>query len=1158
MQAAPAHPALDPASAPVDGKRARDRLAFAAQFARLIRFYGLDNRPDGDWQVFLLKDPAILLATIGATDYQGLHAQHDTLVRATRVSAEAQRALLPALLGLLRQMFSTLAQWQQWLDLQPAEFPLRAFLAHAVHEQLAPDLARTRHLHQALAERRLADWPDLPWYRSLGPAWQSPLQPGPQDLPEQLHDEEAVFALALAALRQRYLATLDVMIQTVDAAASCYEQVAGQSTPHPDTALLRVFVELMQYQQETMNRIGRRHLDFYYERVLQMAARKAEPDHVTVLLTAANGQASVTIPAGTRFSAGKDASGTALWYSNPDQAVINSARTLAAFSLKAQSGAAAQGFAPGIHLARLADTENLQFDPAGHALDQSVFGTPALPAQGLGFALASPMLLLEGGSRTITVSIEMGALATPLPQAWAQGWQCWLSGAKGWFDAGPYALPPHWEAADGDQPARLLLELMLPAEAPPVLAPVKPLDGRPCPWPQLKFALPPLASAHPWPKLEAVRLEVKVRDLLALQQYNELGPTSGSGAAPFGPVPLVGNRFFVGSREIFAKPVDKLSLTLEWASLAPKMDDWYREYNQWQSAQRPDWAAFGEGVHQGSWQWLQADGWQAPALSVPLGNQTGALFQNKAKSVFTFRFGAAFKPDPQLATCMLPAPQAARAGYLALTLQSPAQAFGHQQYPQVLIWSSQQQAARRKASAPPLQPPATPNLPFTPALRTVSADYAASCRVVPGADAGHAEPACPVQWIHYGPGHNWLVWQSGERLLKLAPLAPGLRPDGLTLVPPVAESGALLLALDALCPPCSLRLFACVSDDGDGAGFDAWLYGADGWQAQEMRRDDSGGLSGSGLVELHVAGSTAALPLVPELAASAWLALTPRGPWRALRLALLATQAVWLQRQDLAADCEQVAPLAPASIKKPPLPELAAVRQPLASQGGRGGENRDGYQGQNNYYARVSERLLHKGRALTPRDFVLLAHQTMPGLHRVQLLPRPLAARGEVRLGVVPRISHAGAAGAFTPRLSPDARMRLAAALQAGASGAARVAVHNLAPRELRLAARLILAPDAQAAWPALRQQWNQALRLYLSPWIDSGLPQYDMGHGLARAGLLYRLAAFPGVLAIEELHITVADTNGQARPTADEHMLPPPGALWVSALQHELTLAGD
>lgn len=1159
MPAAPLTPllsCLDPGTAPVDGKSARDRLAFVARLARLVRFYTVHNQVEGTWEPFMLKDAAILLASIAATDYRSLNAQFQALTSGQAGTVGARPAQLQALLRLLRHMVSTLAHWLSWLEWQPADFPLRQFLTREVRHTLAPALAQIRTLHQALSLRQWTDAPDQSWYNGLGPAWRVTGQADPT-----LHlagPPEQALPQALAELRQLYLETLNVLIQTVDAAAQHYEDVANQPTPHPDTALLRVFVELMAHQQQVINGIGRRHLDFYYRNVLQMAPRPAQPDQVVVMASPQPDQPILVIPAGTRFAAGKDAQGTPIFFANSQTTTLNQARIAAAYSLKADRGGPA--FKPGIHATTLADLESIQRDASGHPLDQALFASPAARPQGLGFSLASPLLLLEAGTRSIILTLEMTGNAPDLPADWAGGWRSWVSTAKGWFDVGAYGFPPHYTPPADGKPGQLVLEWMLPPDAPALQPAAKPLDGQDSPWPQMKMALPPAASAHPWPRISAINLEVKARDLTNLVLWSTQAPLSAAAPYPLGPVPQVGSQFLLGSREIFAKPVERISLTLEWAAMPADLASWYHEYNMWQAVERHDLPPFSTNAVRGSWHWLEPDGWKVATVTPPAGASPHTLFQGNGKSIFSFQLPGQ-RPLPGLAGGgALAEPATALGGYLAFTLEQPANGFGHQIYPQVLIWASQQQAQAMIQSAQGKgggsTPPKTPNPPFTPALKSASVEYSARYRWVPGADAGVSDPPCPLEWRHYGPWHNWLAWASGGALPRHAPLAPGLAEAGLTMVPRIAADGGLLLAISGLPSPCTLRLFAAVTDDGDATGFDIWRYSPAGWLPVEIWHDGTAGLSASGILELSLPEPPAGLALTPTLADCAFLAITPKGGWRPLSVALLATQPVGLVRQDVPADAGQVPAIAPGAISKPPLPSIAAIRQPLASQGGRGAETAEGFSGENNFYRRGAQRLAHKGRALAPRDYVLLAHEFMPDLFHAEILPPANAHRGEVRLGVVPRMASASMTGAFRPRVSPGARVGLAAQLQARSADTALVLVQNMAACEVTLSASLILSEAALAAWPALRQTWNLALRIYLSPWISSDLPRYDLRQGLRRADLLRRIAAFPGVFAIEDLTVTLTSPQGARTLCRDEQIIAPPGHLWVSANDHQLTVA--
>lgn len=59
---------LEPNQNLIDGRTELDHLHFMARFASVLNFYNQANKLDGNWQPFLLKDPAILMAFISKTD----------------------------------------------------------------------------------------------------------------------------------------------------------------------------------------------------------------------------------------------------------------------------------------------------------------------------------------------------------------------------------------------------------------------------------------------------------------------------------------------------------------------------------------------------------------------------------------------------------------------------------------------------------------------------------------------------------------------------------------------------------------------------------------------------------------------------------------------------------------------------------------------------------------------------------------------------------------------------------------------------------------------------------------------------------------------------------------------------------------------------------
>ncbi len=94
----------------------------------------------------------------------------------------------------------------------------------------------------------------------------------------------------------------------------------------PHFALLLTFVELLGHARDHLNGFTRRHLDYYYRELLQMALEAPVADRAAVVFGLRPGVTEVRLPAGTELSAGKDAEGVERIYRTEREFVVNRAQ----------------------------------------------------------------------------------------------------------------------------------------------------------------------------------------------------------------------------------------------------------------------------------------------------------------------------------------------------------------------------------------------------------------------------------------------------------------------------------------------------------------------------------------------------------------------------------------------------------------------------------------------------------------------------------------------------------------------------------------------------------------------------------------------------------------------------------------------------------------
>lgn len=465
-----AAPALAPSSATVDERGLPEMLAYLAELARLIGFVDEQGRPAGDWTSFLLRDASFLLAQVCATTADALTAevapalqnQLDETARALpadpsgaaveasvtdptagpvrgRNGMTAQSSALARIFALARRIDAWYRAASQIESAGLGGHPFKRNLEQVIGQ----DLSRyTREIGEDSTLgplwRRLAERADV----RFAEIWSTDSERGAVNFDaDALDSVEAAFRRSLdnlAALARRYLES----------------ELQDDGRHAPQAGLLIAFVKLLGIVQGELNTFTERHLEFYLRDVLRLAPQPSQPDSTFVAFTPAPGAAPVVLDAGTRLAAGTDAAGAAIEFATDSGLVVTQAQIARLMALKidyassdASEGATSSGDAPvpiaSVEAYPCADSvDGLGLPLIDTALGWPPFGPPraaavaagnTAPDAQLGFVVASPLLLLEGGERTIRLAFayeeaaaepdtppaggEPGSQPSPLPRS---------------------------------------------------------------------------------------------------------------------------------------------------------------------------------------------------------------------------------------------------------------------------------------------------------------------------------------------------------------------------------------------------------------------------------------------------------------------------------------------------------------------------------------------------------------------------------------------------------------------------------------------------------------------------------------------------------------------------------------------------------------------
>ncbi|WP_062057720.1 baseplate J/gp47 family protein [Cellvibrio sp. OA-2007] len=743
----------------------------------------------------------------------------------------------------------------------------------------------------------------------------------------------------------------------------------------------------------------------------------------------------------------------------------------------------------------------------------------------LGFAVASNVLLLREGQRHITVELvfeditrqpwsKLNNILRYLPNIkdniaddkakffayFSKMFQLSLTTADSWLDIAEYK--PAYSATDVSiNPNTVRLSFLLPENSPAISAYKTDVHGDPLTTalPVLRFSLKENYLQYPYDilkqlVLKEVRIQVDVKGCHDLLLHNNIGQLSPLAPfAPFGPMPDVGSYFIVGHEETRTKQLTSLSVDVEWSSLpvvAGGFDSWYRDYLQPKKNQ-----LFVAGVSvlaDGRWQPNGVDNnSEQPLFNFPLKNGTAHLTAPQTLSAASAIPFYKAQDQHQAKRPFSYSPQT-RSGLFKFTLQGPAGAFGHREYPNLL---AEVLTHNTRIKHPRFARP-IPNPPYTPEISAIRLNYSA-VSILTLADTGREDDPCyKDQFFHLHP----LGWEA---------ISP-LRHPRLYLLPQYSDDGSLFIGIAASeiqqlslyfhlqnnSLPLSNEILAQARREGrtgslTPAALVNWSYLSDNqWRPLNPRyilSDSTEGFMTSGIVTLTMPEKiTTGNSIMPGdlywLKVSANQALTHFSDL--FSVYAQAVKVSWRSGAHPAA--EHPMQLPPDTIKRTrsTIPGITGISQITHSFGGVPAENIA------HLRTRISERLRHKNRALTPLDYEMLILEKFPQVYKVKcfanLCTDPHAPVCPGHLLIIP-IAHRDLTDGqgYKPYFDGHLMLSIKEFIAPLTPSLVKISVENPVYEEIQVRCAVQFKKGLHSG----RHQnlLNQALCDYLSPWTAQG-----------------------------------------------------------------------
>lgn len=964
----------------------------------------------------------------------------------------------------------------------------------------------------------------------------------------------------------------------------------GQNiTPH--LALYISFIKLIGFSQKRFNQITARHLDFYYQKVLQIEKLPATPDKVHLIFELAKQSVDAKIEKGSLFDAGKDKNGKKLLYQLTHEFVANKAKVAQLKSvyndhrnLKLKAANVANSF----------DGDGAPFPgnivgwwPFGYYPEDGTIVNkeqiyPELSDAKIGFAIASDILKLQEGERNICIAVEFVSVLPSLSSSVFTGnIEVYCTGEKGWI--GPFIIEPEIIDSEkipifssGVENNTLKLAFTIPMDEKSVVPYNTDIhkENFDTDLPVCRILIKTgnkngysLYRTLVGQKVKNLKVDVDVRGIKSLELENDSGKINASKPFyPFGTQPVKRSNFIIGYSELFMKNWKNITVNIDWKNTPDSFVDLYYAYRT-NYITKTSHSTFLSGM-------FMMELANIPPLDYEFAfkNNIGKILGieqnpknlivgnnnyfkarlevlhkeiwNKEGDITMFTpDGEGFKAEFDIANKGY---ETGKNGPIRLSLN---QSFLHELFARIyaLAFSSGQTDAL------------IPNEPYTPMIGSISLNYTASASLNTAISAASYQ-ASEVKLFHEHP-----FGQAEEHpfLKNRLPFLAQSDKDTF-LLPTYCKGGELYIGLENARPLQQVSLLVQVLEGSENPMAETFtgkqkvewsVLVNNHWRpfgSDELIRNETGNFLKSGLIQFAMPRETNAdntrLP-----AGLTWLRAQMYKNFDAvskvISIQAQAAEAIFSDHKNEHSHLENG--LAAGTISKMVQRNafVKSVTQPFASFGGKPVET------DHDYYQRVSERLRHKERAVTIWDYEHLILQHFPEIHKVKCLNHTSAlsflAPGYVYIVVIPDIVNKNVFDLFQPRVSQGLLNDIKAFVDARNGLHVKTIVANPDYEEVTVSLKVRFRAGFDESY--YQKVLNDDIVRYLSPWAFRETATLHFGQTLHLSMLIHYLEKLSYVDYLQDVQL-----RKQGLPAGMVVSPGSPKAILVSAKQHNISPASN
>ncbi|WP_186757804.1 baseplate J/gp47 family protein [Echinicola salinicaeni] len=926
----------------------------------------------------------------------------------------------------------------------------------------------------------------------------------------------------------------------------------GKLTPH--LTLFISFLKLLDFSKKRFNHLTKRHLDYYYQKVLQIGKKPIQADHVYLIFELAKNASQEKLEKGTLLDGGKDSLGKKRNYVSLSETVLNKTSVAQIKSIYNEISIPREDINA---LETDLNTGNFVMAPMVNSYDGLgadfpkgaekwwPFGytkicnantkLPPLPNVRLGFSLASNMFRLSEGTRKVTLEFTFAnTILSSSENEFSLNNALFLeiSGEKGWIKGTPMELITG--SAISANSNKMILVFELDNEQPKVIPYNSELHegSYQVENPLLRvlfkteqkegYNLYRLLNKNTLSNLQIV---TDVSGIQQVQLENDLGVLNPEKPFyPFGPRPGKGSSFIVKYPEVTDKPINSFNVRMDYLNTPDELVSHYSQYGERDS--NGDIDAIIKGLNFFSF-----------SSSPSHDNDNNELFNDNSgtyDSTFTFNLGNNEWKNTTKKE-------------LKITLNN---SFLHEKYPHYLTVATIYN--RRSISIGKI-----PNEPYTPLAENLVLDYEASETI----NFGSLSSENDITLIHESPFGFHQVFSSGQT------------DQELDLVPEYCQGGELYIGLENAKNLQQITLHfqflegsenPSIKDIFTGNQKINWKYLKnnqwESFETGEIIKNQCPRFLQSGVFQFSLPKSaTKDNTVLPT--GFHWIKATMAKPFdivsQLIDIKAQAVEAVFENQDNSGDHLDKGLPEKTISKLQERLSWVKSIQQPYPSTGGKDKESDAAY------YRRVSERLRHKNRAITLWDYEHLILQKFPKVYKVKCLNHTCSSSfqspGNVTIILVPDTVQQAVFDIYQPRVSQATLNEVGTFVNELNTFHVKAKVINPNYEEVKVSVNVKFKEGLDASYYI--GQIKEDIKRFLSPWAYDQKVTVEFGVTLHKSQLIHYLEELAYVDYLENLILMKRQPDSAPCEPKFEEVLEKdfirpsnPKSILVSFKEHEVS----